>query len=121
LGITKPLAKFDAVALFNAFLHCAQSKNATSTCYTSTHTGCRTATDSIYKVIKNHACALGTTAAASWVLSLASNYFPRKKKVGYFVETSYTKTRCIFWDTRPCSPLTEVSEELVAYVFRSEE
>jgi hypothetical protein len=63
LGITNLLAKLDAVALFNSFRHCAQSKNATSTCYTSTHTGCRTATVSLYKVTNNHACALGTTAA----------------------------------------------------------
>jgi hypothetical protein len=79
LGITKLMAKFDAVALFNAFRHCAQSKNATSTCSTSPHTGCRAATDSLYEVTKNHACALGTTAAPCWVLTLASNYFLRKK------------------------------------------
>jgi hypothetical protein len=86
LGTTKPLAKLDAVALFSAFRHCARSKNATSTCYTSTHTGCRAATGSLYKVTKNHTCALGTTAAPCWVLPLASNYFPRKKsKVGYIL------------------------------------
>jgi hypothetical protein len=31
LGITKLLAKLDAVALFNAFQHCAQSKNVRGT------------------------------------------------------------------------------------------
>jgi hypothetical protein len=86
LGITKLLAKFDAVALFNVFRHCAQNKNATSMCYTSTHTGCRAATDSLYKVTKNHSCALGTTASPCWVLPFASNYFPRKNKVGYFLD-----------------------------------
>jgi hypothetical protein len=58
---------------------CPERVNATSTCYTSIHTGCRAATDSLYKVTINHACALRTTAAPWWVLPLASNYFQRKK------------------------------------------
>jgi hypothetical protein len=29
--------------------------------------------------------------------------------------------RSIFWDIPPCSPLTDVSEEYVAYIFRVEE
>jgi hypothetical protein len=76
LGITKLLAKLDAVV----FRHRAQSKNVTSTCYRSKHAGCRAATDSLYEVTKNHACAIGTTGAPCRVLPLASNYFTRKKK-----------------------------------------
>jgi hypothetical protein len=36
-GITKLLAKLEAVALFNTFRHCAQNKNATSTLHKHTH------------------------------------------------------------------------------------
>jgi hypothetical protein len=36
-GYHQAFGKTYAVALFNAFRHCAQSKNAMSTCYTSTH------------------------------------------------------------------------------------
>jgi hypothetical protein len=56
-GISKVLAKFDAVPLLHAFSHYWAKCIATSTYYSTSHTSCLEQKDAPGEAAKNHACA----------------------------------------------------------------
>jgi hypothetical protein len=57
-GISNLLAKLDAVPLLHAFSHYWAKGNATSTYYSTSHTGCVGEKDAPGEAARNHACAL---------------------------------------------------------------
>jgi hypothetical protein len=56
-GISKLLAKLDAVSLLHAFSHYWAKCNVTITYYSTSHTSCLGEKDALGEAAKNHACA----------------------------------------------------------------
>jgi hypothetical protein len=85
-GISKLLAKLDAIPLLHVFSHYWAKCNETSTYYSTSHISCLGEKDAPGKAGKNHACAGRSTPPLwSYLPTFCHWFFREKNKVGYFL------------------------------------
>jgi hypothetical protein len=86
-GISKLVAKLDAVPMFHAFSHYWSKCNETSTYYSTSHTSRLGEKDALGEATENHACARRSpTTVIRFAILPSSLAFPGKNEVKYFLK-----------------------------------